>query len=235
MIRKATDHGNAAIKETALYPPICTYLRNQGYEVKGEVEHCDVVAKRGTEPPLIVELKTKLNLELVLQAADRLSLTDSVYIAFPAAAPLWRRHWRRTRALCRRLGIGIITLDGHALRVNVRLDPLPYRPRSKHVRLHRLLAEFDHRVGNANVGGDTRQPLMTAYRQDALRCVVALAEGPLSLAEIREISKVDRADRILQKDHYGWFERIRRGHYQLSPKGIDAARRYANIITELNE
>jgi len=223
------------IEETALYQPIRAYLEGQGYDVKGEVEHCDLVARRGEEPPLIVELKTRLNLELVLQAADRLRLTESVYIAFPEGAPLWRRQWRRLRALCRRLGIGIITLDGSALRVNVRLDPLPYRPKRHTVRTHRLLAEFKHRVGDMNEGGVTRKPLMTAYRQDALRCAAVLADQPLSLAEIRDASRVLRAGSILQKDHYGWFERIRRGHYRLSPKGVQALRRHAAVIAELSD
>jgi len=232
-IQKAIGRGSVAIKETALYAPVCSYLEKQGYDVKGEVEHCDLVAIRGEEPPVIVELKTQLNLELVLQAADRLMLTESVYIAFPASVPLWRRTWRRVRALCRRLGIGIITLDGPAFRVNVRLDPLPYRPRGNQVRRRRLLAEFEHRVGGANIGGVTREPIMTLYRQDALRCVVALLGGPLSIADVRGSSQVARAGRILQKDHYGWFERIRRGHYQLSLKGVGASKCYANLISEL--
>ncbi len=201
--------------------------------MQGEVEHCDLVAKRGDEPVVVVELKTTLNLELILQAADRLTLTESVYIAFPASAPLWRRHWRRVRVLCRRLGIGLITFDGDALEVNVRLDPQPYRPRHSRVRRHRLLAEFDHRVAGANVGGVTRHPLMTAYRQDALRCVASLMDEPRSLGEIREVSEVARAGGILQKDHYGWFERVSRGIYRLSPKGAEASERYAQVIAQL--
>ena len=223
----------AVLKETELYAPIREYLTCQGYDVKSEVEQCDLVAVRDDEPPLIVELKTRLNLELILQAADRLVFTDSVYVAFPAAAPLWRRNHRRIRALCRRLGIGIITLDGSALRVNVRLDPLPYRPRGNKVRRHRLLAEFEQRVGDPNVGGVTRQPLMTGYRQDTLRCVAALVQGPSGLTGVRQSSQVPRAASILQRNHYGWFERIRRGHYQLSPKGMNAARQYAQDIDEL--
>ncbi len=230
----ASDSRNVALREVDLYPPLCAYLTRQGYNVKGEVERCDLVAVRGQEPPLIVELKTRLTLELVLQAADRLSLTESVYVAFPAGASLWRRHFRRVRALCRRLGIGIITLDGSALRVNVRLDPLPYQPRESKVRRHRLLAEFEQRVGDPNVGGVTGQPLMTVYRQDALRCVVALAHGPCALADIRQFSQVPHAARILQKNHYGWFERVRRGHYRLSPKGVIAASHYEQAIKEIS-
>lgn len=182
---------------------------------------------------MIVELKTRLNLELILQAADRLSMSESVYIAFPASAPLWRRHWRRLRLLCRRLGVGIITLEGSSLKVKIRLDPLPYQPRGSTLRSHRLLAEFEHRVGNHNLGGTTREEIMTAYRQDALRCISVLNAEAAALCEIRESSGVARAATILQKNHYGWFERIQRGTYQLSPKGIQALEQYAEMIAEL--
>jgi hypothetical protein len=226
--RRVKHHVNdgkasSAMKETQLFPPISTFLKNQGYEVQGEVEYCDLIAKRGDEPPVIVELKTRLNLELLLQAAERLTLSESVYIAFPNATPLWKRHQRRVLALCRRLGIGIITLHGALLRVNVRLDPLPYR----------LLAEFAQRTLDANIGGVTRQPIMTAYRQDALRCAIALRAGPLSLADLRKTTRVSRASGILQKDHYGWFERVSRGCYALSAKGSNALNQFKDVVAVL--
>ena len=220
-------------RETALYPPVRDYLRRQGYDVKGEIEHCDLVAVRGDEPPVIVELKVRLNLELLLQAADRLAITDSVYIAFPSSAPLWRRQWRRVRGLCRRLGLGILTLDDPPSKVTARLDPAPYRPRGSRPRSRRLLAEFEHRVGDPNLGGSTRRPLITAYRQDALRCATALAGGSLTVADLRAASGVERAAGILQKDHYGWFERVQRGVYRLSPKGRKVPTKYADAVREL--
>ena len=64
------------MKESDLYSPLKSYLESQKYEVKGEVEDCDVLAIRDAEPPLIVELKLSLNLTVVLQAVDRLKLTD---------------------------------------------------------------------------------------------------------------------------------------------------------------
>ncbi len=221
------------IKESDLYPPIRNYLAAQGYVVKGEVNSCDVVAVRSGEPAVIVELKIRLNLELILQAGDRLKLSDSVYIAFPASSAMWKRHWKRVRALCQRLGIGIITLDGKPLKVNVRLDPAPFKPRASKQRSVRLLAEFKKRVGDQNTGGVTGEPIMTAYRQDALRCVSAFDNGATSLADVRAISKISKANSILQKNHYGWFQRVSHGHYQLSPKGLDAATQNAQFIAQL--
>ena len=68
--------------EVELYGPIKRFLEAQGYTVKGEIGPCDIVAVRGDEGPVVVELKERLNLALILQAVDRLTVSDAVYIAF---------------------------------------------------------------------------------------------------------------------------------------------------------
>ena len=57
--------------ETDLYLPLKTWFENQGFEVRGEVNHCDLVAQRGDDL-VVVELKLKPSLKLLYQAADRL-------------------------------------------------------------------------------------------------------------------------------------------------------------------
>ena len=47
------------VGEAALYGPVKRFLEALGYEVKGEVRGCDLVARRGDEPPVIVELKLR--------------------------------------------------------------------------------------------------------------------------------------------------------------------------------
>jgi len=223
------------LKETDLYAPVVRYLSERGYEVKAEVKDCDVVAMHSDQPGLlIVELKIRLNLELLLQAADRLSLSNRVYIAFPDSAPLWRRQWRRVRYLCKRLELGILTLNEKSGMVKARLEPAPYAPRGSQRRQKCLQTEFSSRVGDPNVGGCNQQKIMTAYRQDALRCAAALAQGVRPVAEIREQTQCQRAGPILQKDHYGWFQRVQRGHYQLSHKGEQALEENAGMIEQLH-
>jgi hypothetical protein len=199
--------------ETALYGPVKALLESQGYSVKGEVVGCDVVAVRGEEPPVIVELKRTFGLALVLQGIDRLAMTDAVYLAVGT----WPRQAGPVRRLCRRLGLGLIVVSGG--RAAPVLDPLPYRPRRSRARASRLLAEHRLRVGDPTRGGSVRRPIMTAYRQEALRCAARLEAGPASLRQIRAPGDVPRAARILQADVYGWFERVGRGVYQLSPRG----------------
>ena len=59
------------------------FLEGLGFEVKGEIGGCDLVAIRGGEPPVVVigELKLRFDLELVLQGVDRAAVGDEVWLA----------------------------------------------------------------------------------------------------------------------------------------------------------
>ncbi|GAB5508980.1 MAG: DUF2161 family putative PD-(D/E)XK-type phosphodiesterase [Hyphomicrobiales bacterium] len=209
------------ITETELYQPVKTFLNGQGYEVKAEVGAADIVACRGADDPVIVELKTGFSLSLFHQAIARQTITDAVYVAIArGTGRRFQQALKNNIALARRLGLGLITVrlsDGF---VEVHLDPAPYAPRKSKTRKDRLLREFSRRVGDPNVGGSTRVKIITAYRQDALRCAAHLkANGPSRGAIVAKATGVDRATKIMADDHYGWFERVERGVYALSPKG----------------
>jgi hypothetical protein len=215
--------------EAALYGPVKRFLEARGYAVKSEVCGCDIVARHiddsGDEPPLVVELKLRFTLTLLLQGIDRLAISERVYVAVPCPARKARGlspEAPAVRRLCRRVGLGlrVVGRDGGGDSVAVVEEPVPYRPRRAQRRAHRLLAEFDRRAGDPNVGGSSRRPLVTAYRQDALRLVRVLAgTGPIRLAELRAASGVVNAARIAQRNVYGWFAREKRGVYGLSPAG----------------
>ena len=208
--------------ESDLYAPVKTLLEGQGYVVKGEVRGCDVVAVRGTEPPVVVELKRTFGLALVLQGVDRLALTDLVYLAVGQ----WPRQMKNVKKLCRRLGLGFIVVAKD--KADVVLDPLPYAPRRNSRKAGRLLGEHARRVGDPNLGGQAmRAPLMTAYRQEALRCAELLAaNGPMKVAALRAAGDAPKAAQILQQDVYGWFERVERGVYAITPKGREGLERF---------
>jgi hypothetical protein len=203
--------------ETELYAPVKALLEAQGYDVKGEVRGCDVVGVRGDEPPVVVELKRTFGLGLVLQGIDRLAMTDAVYLAVGA----WPANQPGTRRLCRRLGLGLIVVT-HG-RAEVLVDPAPYQPRRNRRRTTALLGEHRRRIGDPTVGGSTRRPIMTAYRQEAIRCAVLLAEGPMSLRSMRAAGDVPNAGRIVRDNVYGWFERVDRGVYGLTARGHEDA------------
>ncbi|MEL6372345.1 MAG: DUF2161 family putative PD-(D/E)XK-type phosphodiesterase [Pseudomonadota bacterium] len=214
----------AATRETDLYPPIKAFLETQGYTVKAEVEGADVVAHRDGDEPVVVELKMQFSLALLLQAIERQRISACVYVAVPDKAGAPARKARRAHmTLCRRLGIGLLSVrlsDGF---VEPLLDPAPYRPRVCKRRRGRMLREFHKRVGDPNTGGSTRRMIMTAYRQDAIRCACALAQdGATKASQVAAKTGVARARRIMADDHYGWFERVAVGVYQLTPKGRTA-------------
>src|SRR5947207_1368248 len=125
--------------EASLYMPVKRFLEALGYEVKGEVRGCDLVARRGDEPPVIVELKRRFTLSLVLQGIDRLALTERVYVAVPRPPRRFRGvvpEASAVRRLCRRLGLGLIVI-GRAS-VTIIEEPVPYRPRPARRRAARL-------------------------------------------------------------------------------------------------
>jgi hypothetical protein len=211
------------MKESDLYLPLKRFLESQNYEVKGEVQDCDVLALRGHEAPVVVELKRSLNLDLILQAVERLSLTECVYICIPGGSSLLYRRRRHILKLLRMLGLGLVVLDlerEHS-RVTVLLDPGVYRPRKSKHRQERLLGEFLKRVGDPNLGGkDKRRGIMTVYRQRALAIARFLQEqGATKASQIAKSLEDPKAREILYQDVYGWFDRVSLGVYELSPRG----------------
>ncbi|MBV1868654.1 MAG: DUF2161 domain-containing phosphodiesterase [Marinosulfonomonas sp.] len=217
-------------KETDLYLPVKTFLQGQGYEVKGEVGAVDVMGLRGGDDPVIVELKTGFSLSLFHQGVERQAVSDDVYICVPRGkGRAFQAALKRNLALCRRLRLGLLTVRLRDGLVEAHCDPVPYRPTKSKARRGRLLREFQRRVGDPNSGGQTRVGLVTAYRQDAILCASYLADnGPCKGAVVAGATGVAVATRIMAADHYGWFERVSTGVYQVTPKGRDDVKLYDN-------
>ena len=212
-------------RETDLYQPVKSFLEGQGYVVKGEIGAVDVVAIRGDEPPVLVELKLGFSLALVHQGIARQAMSDQVYLAIPK--PPKAKALKDNLKLCRYLGLGLLTVRLRDSYVEPLVDPGPYAPRKSKKRTARLLREFARRVGDPNKGGATKVGIVTSYRQDALKCATFLkAEGPSKGADVSKGSGVPTATRIMAADHYGWFERVERGVYGLTPKGAEGLEAY---------
>lgn len=224
--------------ETELYAPIKSYLEGQGYEVKAEVKDCDLVAIRGGEEPVIIELKLSLSITLLMQGIDRQTMTDAVYVAVPAGkGKRWISQVKDAVKLCRRLGLGLISVrfDAKTPSVLVHCDAGPYLPRKVKKRKEALLKEFERRVGDPNTGGQNKRKIITAYRQDALRIAMALTNGPNKPSVLKKELGVEKTASILQADHYGWFERVERGVYELRVSGHEALKTYADVVKSLQE
>ncbi len=205
--------------ETSLYLPVKAFIEAAGYEVKGEIGDCDVVGLSPGDPTVVVvcELKLSFNLELILQAVDRAAMADEVWIAARVSATgRGREADKRYRDLCRRMGIGMLGVSdrGH---VSIIVSAVAPMPRTNPKRRSRLVREHQRRRGDPTLGGSTRTPIMTAYRQQAMLCAEALSAGPLRPRDMRE--RAPDAGKILLSNVYGWFERVKPGVYQLTELG----------------
>jgi hypothetical protein len=221
-----------AALETALYLPVKRFLEKLGFTVKGEIGGCDLVALKGEDPPLVVigELKLSFNLELVLQAVDRASACDEVWLAARMSARgKGRESDARYRNLCRRLGFGMLGVTARG-EVEVLVKPPTAAPRRDPKKRSRLIAEHRRRQGDPVQGGSTRAPIMTAYRQQALACASALSQGPRRVRDLKP--DIPDAPKILLSNVYGWFDRAERGVYILTDAGRAALKRWPQHVPQ---
>jgi len=218
----------ARAPETSLYDAVKAFLEAQGFVAKGEVCGCDIVAVRPGEPPILVitELKMTLTLELVLQGVERLRAADSVWLAVMATRR-GRDRDRRAHRLCRLLGFGLLAVDPVRGGVEILAEPAPYRPRPDLSKRRRVLKEHTARRGDPTRGGSSRQPIMTAYRQQAICCAAGLQTGPLRPRDLKAVAP--DAGRILAGNVYGWFSRLKPGLYALSEAGTEALSRQQDV------
>lgn len=208
------------MKETDLYQPVKEFLEKQGYTVKGEVQDCDVVAVKD-DVTVVVELKVSLNLTLLLQAVDRKTLTDDVYIAVPNSGNTLKKQYRQVIKLLKLLGIGLLLVNPSDSRVDSVLDPCEYKPRKRKNKKTRLLKEFTDLVGDPNIGGSQKvSGRMTAYRQKALGVAgYLITNGPTKASVIKDKLNEPKARDILYTNVYSWFEMQGKGVYAISPRG----------------
>jgi hypothetical protein len=217
--------------ETDLYRPIKAHLERLGLEVKGEVCGCDFVALSDASSEIVVigEMKRSFTLELVLQAVDRTSACDEIWLAVGASKRgRGRENDARVKKLCRFLGFGLLTVSAEG-KVDVVTEPAPWKPRRDAKRRSRIVEEHRRRRGDPVLGGSTRTPQMTAYRQQALAVASALAGKPSRPRDLRPLAP-DSA-KILQGNVYGWFERIERGVYGLTASGRGALVKWADQVS----
>ena len=220
--------------ETDLYPPLRAHLTAQGYTVRGEVKHCDIVAVKGDDL-LVIEMKLALNLALVAQGVRRQQMTDSVYLAVPRPANYakWTRQMRGAYRVLRRLDLGLllVSLKPGKPPVEVAFHPLPFERRKRRDARRVVLDEIGRRSGDYNVGGSTRRPLVTAYRENAIQIACYLADsGEMSPKQLRALGAGPKTLSILSRNVYGWFSRVGRGVYAVTPKGREALPKYDELV-----
>ncbi len=205
--------------------------------MSGEVRNCDIVARKGDDL-VIVELKTRVTVTLLEQAVKRKEITESVYIAVPM--PAGKRKYPRLGSLVpllRRLEIGLLTVSflRKKTRVEVVLHPEPSPERRAVRKRAAIIREIDSRYAEIDVGGrPAATGLFTAYRQEAIRIAALLAEAQsLTPKQLRERGGGTKTQSILSRNVYGWFIRVEKGLYAISPEGRKSLEGYRGILPVL--
>jgi hypothetical protein len=109
-------------------------------------------------------------------------------------------------------------------------DPLPRQKRKLSKRKRAVIKEIKDRSGNYNIGGSSKTKLMTAYREQAIFIATCLeTKGPSSPKSLKLIGAGDKTQSILADNHYGWFQRIDRGIYELTKNGRQELNQYPEL------
>ncbi len=220
------------MKEAELFPYLKEFLENNKYTVRAEVKNCDITATRDDEL-VIIEIKTSISTTLLIQATDRQRISDSVYVAVPKPSKhVTRRHWRGVQHLLRRLELGLIVVNprGRIKKVEILFHPLPFVKRKNSKRKKNILKEIEGRSRNLNTGGVTREKIVTAYRENAIKVALLLKNlGATSPKNLRKYDGGTKTTAILSSNFYGWFERVNFGVYDLTAKGKEDLKNYKEL------
>jgi len=216
------------VKETELFPPVKIMLEALDYDVYAEAKNCDVVGRKN-DALVVVELKNNLNISLVSQGVQRQQLAQSVFLGIPEPKKK-NRSFRVKQEILKRLGLGLITVYQSPVRLAAQIIIQPtFEGAINERKRQELLEELEKRSVDPNIGGSTNVPIYTAYREAAIMIAnVFAAAGPTNLRDIRAFSG-EKADSILARNVYGWFERVERGRYTISEKGLKELEDYDKI------
>lgn len=225
------------ILETDLCKPVKDFLIEQGYDVRSEVKDCDLAAIRDNEL-VIVELKRNLSVNLLAQAVKRQKTADLVYVAVPKPKRVFANSkWQDICHLLRRLELGLILVSfkGKNSFVEVPMDPVPFDRKKSMKRNDKkregIIKEVRNRNMDLNIGGSKGKKLVTAYRESAIFIACCLNKfGPLSPKQLRSLgTNPEKTTSILSENHYGWFDRVKRGLYSINDAGKEGLILYKEL------
>lgn len=232
------------MKESDLFLPVKKYLESNGYKVRAEVKNCDITATKGNDL-IIIELKLTANLQVIIQAADRQRITDSVYIAIVKPKSRRTKRWKGIKHLIRRLELGLIFIDvqNPSEPVEIVFHPVPFQRRKQSSRKKAVITEVENRSKNLNIGGVNKKKIVTAYKENAIQIACYLEVlGASSPKTLRSLDTGKKTLSILSNNFYGWFQRVDRGVYDVSAKGKNEilnfpglVKKYQNLFKEAYE
>jgi hypothetical protein len=211
---------NAKHKETDLYEPVKRLLTSQGFIVRGEVKGCDVTALKD-DMLWVVELKLSFNMTLLYQAMERQALTGWVFVAVPRPLRANDGKYRLMQRVLKKMELGLITVS---LDSAVPMAEVVLFPGGKANKTNKAAKAVRKEISGRTMdtaGGANKTAVNTAFRERCVRIACLLeAKGPLSGTElIKKYNCGKDANRIMYINTYGWYERVGKGLYGLSPAG----------------
>lgn len=229
------------MKETDLFKPVKILFEQMGYTVQGEVKDIDMIALLD-ETIIMVEFKLQLGFKLILQAINRQKLTEFVYVAIPKpkSTVIRSKSFKEKIHLLRRLELGLIyvTLEEDYSYAQIIEEPKPYNRNTSLSRNKKkkaaVLKEISNRHNDYNIGG-SKGKVVTAYKEQALLIAYHLKDHQYAPAQLKEITGISKAGSILQKNFYGWYERVSKGQYTLTRAGQEAITQGQQLIDLINE
>ncbi len=211
------------MKETDIFYPVKDYFENNGYNVQAEVKNCDITAIKD-DKLIIAELKLRFNITLLFQAMTRQKITPWVYVVIPRPKRANDKNYKNTLNLLSRLGLGLIIVaaDSPVKTVDVVLEPT-YEGYINKKKFNSVVKEAKQR-NFPNIGGSTGKKINTAFRERCIKiaCITERLGQVTPSILIKEYDCPKDTANIFYRNYYGWFERVSRGSYRLSPEGRTA-------------
>lgn len=227
-----------------MYSYVRDFFIEQSYDVRAEVLDCDVVARRD-DIMVAIEMKTQLSVRLLAQAVDRQRFFDVVYIAIPK--PTFKKRlskpYKQILHMIRRLELGLLYVDTKGEGVcTEEFPPSPFNleqsraAKSSKIKRLNSLEEFLARSDDYNVGGVVREKRITAYRENALLVALYIQrDGAMSAVTLKKLECGEKSYSILHDNHYGWFDRVGHGIYDINDKGEKAIKKYKHVCENLKK
>ena len=221
-MKNTWQEDKGSFKEADIYIPLKIFFEGLGYEVKGEVKGLDMALVKG-DTLYGVELKKAFNMTLLHQALKAQERCGGVFVAVPRGA--FAKNQKNILHILEKLNIGFATVAMDSPTQHVEVHLLPHMPKSRNSKASRaLLDEFNGRSFDENLGGSTQTKIMTAYRERALQvvCVLDVAGKATAAQLVKDYGCHKNTGHMMRSNPYGWFEKVEKGVFALSPLGADA-------------
>ncbi len=203
--------------ESEMYAPVRDYFESMGFKVDAEVRSCDIVATRD-DIVVICELKRGFTIELMYQIVQRKKMTPYVYAVIPRPKNMRSRVFLKKIEILKALDCGLLVVLNTTKRVDMILPPRGVDTSAKKIRRKSIEKEVEVRKTSLNIGGQTRRKIVTAHRESVIAALCYIEK----YGEIKTIDCKDNIKNVLQKNHYDWFVRVRKGVYTMNERGRKA-------------